>query len=135
MVFVVWTLASAAKAAKPTKPKQRIIPGKVVITRPKKETPGERRPFKMEFTVRVQWPESMFVNEKDIREAIQKKSQIGPGKGPPEIFIKKHPIGYRVRIEWPDSYESITAKEAKSLIESQDKRLYGRISDVKVTRR
>lgn len=127
---ILLSLHSRSKAAVPSEP--RITRGKVKIQKPRQ--PGQRRPFKMEFTVRVQGIEALFTNEQDVKNTVLESAHIGPGHGPAKVFVKKHPIGYSVRVEWPDSSGTLSAKDAKILIEGTDAKLFGRVSDVKVTR-
>lgn len=134
--FLAVGAAATGKKRTPTEPEPEPRPRpRPKIKKPKPRPPSQRRPFKMEFTVKVSGMEKWFFSEDDARAHIKKNSHIGPGSGPPKIFIKEHPIGYRLRVEWPDSSGTISPKDAKVLIEGTHKRLHGRVSDVKVTRR
>lgn len=128
------TTAKAIKPPESAKKKYRIIPGKAIPTKPGVDPSKIRHPMKLEFFMRASGLEKMFYDENDVKEQIQKHSHVGPGHGPPEIFVKDSPGGYRCRVEWPDSTHEITDKQALGVIHDIDYRLLGRVSQVKVKR-
>lgn len=131
--FMAAGASAMGKRITPIRPEPQ--PPKPPPKKPEKPRPGAiRRPMKWEFTVRVSGLEKVFVSKDDVKETVLKSANIGPGHGPAQVFIKDHPIGFRIRVEWPDSSQDISPKDAKVLIESTDAKLFRRVSDVKVTR-
>ena len=132
--------ASAQPASRVIRLPQIDIVGRVPAGQDSRtDTPGvngRRRPLRVRFDVRLSGMEKWIATQGVVRQTVEAQAQAGvlPGTGRPRVSIADVSDGYVVTIDYPDSYDDVSAIAAQRAIEGLDPRLEGRIANVVVDR-